>query len=127
MAGFECLSKDVDQNIKLQRLRHILIGNFDATGDISKSMLSDAVLGQHGKLIVDTCQALFDPKFSPKLTSKICQLIEVGETSGSASCLGILSGIAAVTQCNELYKINFLWMMSCLKDKIYVPNLETVP
>jgi len=127
MAGFDCLSKDLDQKIKVHKLRDILIRNFDATGDISKSMLSDAVLGQHGELIVDTCQALFDPKFSPKLTSRVCKLIEVGETSGSASCLGILSGIAAVTKCNELYKVNFLRMMLRLKDKVYVPHLETVP
>jgi len=114
MAGFECFAENIEKKETLDWLRQVLTNNLDATSDISKSILNDAILSQHGELVVETCQAMIDPKRSKKLTTQLHQLIGVGVTSGTASCLGILSGIAAATDKKELYETNFLYLISNL-------------
>ena len=126
MAGFESLSHNIDQKNILTRLQHILRKNLSATGDISRSMLRDVLNGQHGRPITDTCQALFGSTSNLDLSIEVNKLIEIGNTSGAATCLGILSGSAAAIKHRVLYKKNYKQLMSVLTKKFPGPNLRMV-
>ncbi len=117
MAGFECFAEIMEKKRTLDWLRQVLANNLAKTGDISRTILNEAVFGHHGELIVKTCRAMTDPKKSIKLTTQLRELIGVGMTSGPASCLGILSGIAAVTDLKELYENNFPHIISSLIEE----------
>ena len=127
MAGLESLSHNIDQKNILTRFRHILRKNLTATGDISRSMLSDVLNGQHGRPTTDTCQALFSSTSNLDLSNEINNLIETGDTSGAATCLGILSGSAAAIKHGVLYKKNYKQLMSVLTKRFPGPNLGMAP
>jgi hypothetical protein len=124
LSGYECLAENLKQKRNLNRLRSILLKNIGKTGDISQAMLSDAATGQHNKSVVETCQALFASHRADNLTSSIHQLLGIGDTSGAANCFGILSSIVGTDGFGDLYKNDYLPMISDLAGETFAYELE---
>jgi hypothetical protein len=117
LSGYECLVGNLEQKKNLYRLRNILLKNSKKTSDISQAMLSDVATGQHSKSVIATCQSLFEFNRSNSFASNVSQLLEIGDTSGAASCFGILSSIAGTDRFCDLYENYYLHMVSNLTDE----------
>jgi hypothetical protein len=98
LAGYECLSGGQD----LSRLRGLCDKRLDATSDISRSILQDAIAGRYGRPVHALCGAMFDPVPSPDVIGPVRTLMDIGDSSGEATCYGILSGIAAASGLSPL-------------------------
>jgi hypothetical protein len=124
VAGFESFSQDLNQRNTLVCLRNILRKNLSGTGDISRSILNDALNGLHGRPITDTCHALFCLPLNLDLSIEVKKLIRIGNTSGAATCLGILSGSAAAIKFDIVYTKYYKNLMAVLINNLSLPNLE---
>jgi len=93
LAGYECLAGARD----LSRLRRLCDERVGKTSDISRSILLDAIAGRYGMAVYALCGAIFDPVPNPGVVERVRALMEIGDSSGEATCYGILSGIAAAS------------------------------
>jgi len=97
LAGYECLSGDQEGRGNLSRLRGLCDQRVGTTSDISRSILLDAIAGRHGMPVYALCEAIFSAVSSPDVVGRVRSLMEVGDSSGEATCYGVLSGIAAAS------------------------------
>ncbi len=102
LAGYECLSADPAGSQDLSRLRGLCHQRVGATSDISRSILLDAIAGQFGLPVYALCETLFAPVSTPDVVGQVRTLMETGDSSGEATCYGILSGIAAASSSEAL-------------------------
>jgi hypothetical protein len=102
LAGYECLSGDPVGGQDLSRVRRLCYERVGTTSDISRSILLDAIAGRYGMPVYGLCEAIFNPVSSPCVVGQVRNHMEIGESSGEASCYGILSGIAAASVSEEL-------------------------
>ena len=102
LAGYECLSGDQEGRGDLTRLRDFCNERVGATSDISRSILLDAIIGQYGMPVCALCEAIFSPVSKAGVVGPIRMLMEIGDSSGEATCYGVLSGIAAATTSEAL-------------------------
>jgi hypothetical protein len=97
LAGYECLSGDRAGMQDLSRVRRLCGERVGATSDISRSILRDAIAGRYAALVYALCEAIFEPVSNPDVVGRVRALKEIGDSSGEATCYGILSGIAAAS------------------------------
>lgn len=102
LAGYQCLSNDHAGRRDLSRLRGLCRGRVGKTGDISRSILLDAIAGRYGMPVYALCGAIFKPGPGPDVVGRVHTLMEIGDSSGEATCYGILSGIAAASSSEAL-------------------------
>ena len=102
LAGYECLSGDREGRRELSRLRRLCCARVAATSDISRSILLDAIAGRYGMPVHALCEAIFSPVSSRCVVGSVRVLMEIGDSSGEATCYGVLSGIAAAASSEAL-------------------------
>jgi hypothetical protein len=93
LAGYQCLAGARD----LSRLRGLCDERVGTTSDISRSILLDAIAGRYGMPVYALCGAIFKPGPSPGVVGQVRALMEIGDSSGEATCYGILCGVAAAS------------------------------
>ncbi len=102
LAGYQCLSNDRAGRRDLSRLRGLCGERVGTTSDISRSILLDAIAGRYGMPVYALCEAVCSPASSPDVVGCVRTLMEIGDSSGEATCYGILSGIAAASPSQTL-------------------------
>jgi len=102
LAGYQCLSNDQAGRRDLSRLRGLCGERIGTTSDISRSILRDALAGRYGMPVYALCEAVCSPASSPDVVGCVRTLMEIGDSSGEATCYGILSGIAAASPSQTL-------------------------
>jgi hypothetical protein len=102
LAGYECLSDDRAGRQDLSQLRGLCDERIGTTSDISRSILRDALAGRYGMPVYALCEAIFSAVPSPDVVGRVRDLMEIGDSSGEATCYGILSGIAAASSSQTL-------------------------